>query len=460
METEVINKKFFERLQHFKKLPKHPSLTVIMLASFGFDYNGSKIFCSKCNYVISEFLHLTIPILLNSHFNSNTNCPNSKRQIQFINYIDSDSSNNKKSARGTLSKSECLKTFEGVDFTELDVNELAENGFIMTENASLNSLLVSIECFSCAYNTLVFKNRNFNMNYKCPYEEHKEKSPNCYFNRNKKTDDHSDSQSLETDQLRDVLNTIINSDLSGKFFNSYYASEETRKNTYKNWPLNVNSINSFVKAGFYYIEEANNDLVKCFYCDGGIKNWDPIDDPFDEHARWFPRCNYIQRVKGAEFIEKIKIRYKDMNSGFDDNYNDTPHYYNKTVGDTNMKNTFRNAENTNSSTNSLQKFSQLDINSRIETTSLQKIIEQFNLDVNIIKSILKNRLEKTGNDFDSLIDVIKCYHEYENRILKSRNFLKNNYQLYVSNLPVGLKESDIENLFVTNEFHIKIKSIK
>jgi hypothetical protein len=28
-----------------------------------------------------------------------------------------------------------------------------------------------------------------------------------------------------------------------------------------------------------------SDQVKCFYCDGGLKNWQPEDDPWVEHAR-------------------------------------------------------------------------------------------------------------------------------------------------------------------------------
>ena len=48
-----------------------------------------------------------------------------------------------------------------------------------------------------------------------------------------------------------------------------------------------------------------NDNVKCFFCDGGLRNWDPGDDGWEEHARWFPRCQFVLQVKGQEFINEI-----------------------------------------------------------------------------------------------------------------------------------------------------------
>ena len=29
------------------------------------------------------------------------------------------------------------------------------------------------------------------------------------------------------------------------------------------------------------------------------------DDPFYEHARWYPMCDYLRRLKGNEFIEQV-----------------------------------------------------------------------------------------------------------------------------------------------------------
>ena len=32
-----------------------------------------------------------------------------------------------------------------------------------------------------------------------------------------------------------------------------------------------------------------SDQVKCFYCDGGLREWRDGDDPWQEHAGWFPK---------------------------------------------------------------------------------------------------------------------------------------------------------------------------
>ena len=35
--------------------------------------------------------------------------------------------------------------------------------------------------------------------------------------------------------------------------------------------------------------KGRNDDVKCFCCDGGLRCWESGDDPWVEHAKWFPR---------------------------------------------------------------------------------------------------------------------------------------------------------------------------
>jgi len=36
------------------------------------------------------------------------------------------------------------------------------------------------------------------------------------------------------------------------------------------------------------------DNVRCYYCDGGLKKWQPTDDPWTEHRRWFSRSAHLQ----------------------------------------------------------------------------------------------------------------------------------------------------------------------
>ena len=56
----------------------------------------------------------------------------------------------------------------------------------------------------------------------------------------------------------------------------------------------------FVEAGFYYT--GHSDHVRCFYCNGALKNWIPKDDPWLEHAKFFPFCTHMILTKGDAFI--------------------------------------------------------------------------------------------------------------------------------------------------------------
>ena len=52
------------------------------------------------------------------------------------------------------------------------------------------------------------------------------------------------------------------------------------------------------------------DNVKCFFCNGGLCNWEADDEPWTEHARWFPHCGFLKQVKGMTFIEKVRVSIK------------------------------------------------------------------------------------------------------------------------------------------------------
>ena len=48
---------------------------------------------------------------------------------------------------------------------------------------------------------------------------------------------------------------------------------------------------------YFYSSTGQDDNVRCFFCDGGLRNWEREDDPFTEHARWFPRCGFIRDLR-------------------------------------------------------------------------------------------------------------------------------------------------------------------
>uniref|UniRef100_A0A3Q3BSV3 Baculoviral IAP repeat containing 2 n=1 Tax=Kryptolebias marmoratus TaxID=37003 RepID=A0A3Q3BSV3_KRYMA len=121
--------------------------------------------------------------------------------------------------------------------------------------------------------------------------EHQRHYPNCRFVRG----DRADNVSLAAPTLTNVSNP------------SMQQSEE-RLLTFVNWPSRIPvRPEQLAKAGFYYV--GRNDDVKCFCCDGGLRCWESGDDPWVEHAKWFPRCEYLLQEKGQDFVHQIQARF-------------------------------------------------------------------------------------------------------------------------------------------------------
>ncbi|KAJ8314476.1 hypothetical protein KUTeg_006626 [Tegillarca granosa] len=94
-----------------------------------------------------------------------------------------------------------------------------------------------------------------------------------------------------------------------------FAVESTRLMTFScpGWDTRMyQTPEMLAAAGFFYTGTCDN--VKCFFCDGGIRNWQPGDDPWTEHARYFPNCYYVKLVKGQDFIKKIHEKYNNEKS--------------------------------------------------------------------------------------------------------------------------------------------------
>ncbi|XP_035697719.1 baculoviral IAP repeat-containing protein 7-like [Branchiostoma floridae] len=85
------------------------------------------------------------------------------------------------------------------------------------------------------------------------------------------------------------------------------ADEQARIRSFKQWPLNVPvTPQALAKAGFFYTLVA--DRVRCFWCDGGLKDWEPGDEPWEEHARWYPRCEFLLQKKGDHYVQAVRIQ--------------------------------------------------------------------------------------------------------------------------------------------------------
>ena len=79
----------------------------------------------------------------------------------------------------------------------------------------------------------------------------------------------------------------------------------------KNWPVKEHVIpHEMADADFYYSDDS--DGVICFYCGGGLKNWEPKDNLWYEHAKWFPLCEYVLKKQGMDYVKDITLKYQKL----------------------------------------------------------------------------------------------------------------------------------------------------
>ncbi|XP_026642844.1 baculoviral IAP repeat-containing protein 7 isoform X3 [Microtus ochrogaster] len=82
-------------------------------------------------------------------------------------------------------------------------------------------------------------------------------------------------------------------------------SEDLRLASFYNWPSSAGiQPEPLAAAGFFHTGQ--QDKVRCFFCYGGLQSWEQGDDPWTEHARWFPRCRFLLQSKGRHFVERIQ----------------------------------------------------------------------------------------------------------------------------------------------------------
>ncbi|XP_053391129.1 inhibitor of apoptosis protein-like [Mercenaria mercenaria] len=84
-----------------------------------------------------------------------------------------------------------------------------------------------------------------------------------------------------------------------------YAIKSVRLSSFTNWCPDVMDPEQLAEAGFYYTDV--QDCVRCFFCGGGMKNWENGDNAWIEHARWFPDCAYVKQCKGDTFVSMCRM---------------------------------------------------------------------------------------------------------------------------------------------------------
>uniref|UniRef100_A0A8B9FDQ1 RING-type E3 ubiquitin transferase n=1 Tax=Amazona collaria TaxID=241587 RepID=A0A8B9FDQ1_9PSIT len=83
------------------------------------------------------------------------------------------------------------------------------------------------------------------------------------------------------------------------------VTEEARLLTFHSCPRHVAMLSeALARAGFFYT--GRGDVVRCFYCNGLMRNWQFDSDPWWEHAKWFPGCEFLLRSKGRDYVSSVQ----------------------------------------------------------------------------------------------------------------------------------------------------------
>ncbi|XP_068144797.1 death-associated inhibitor of apoptosis 2 [Drosophila tropicalis] len=83
-----------------------------------------------------------------------------------------------------------------------------------------------------------------------------------------------------------------------------YDTLEARLKTFDNWPIaNIQAPEGLAQAGLFY--QNIDDQVRCFHCDIGLRSWEKEDEPWHEHAKWSPKCQFLLLAKGPNFVHEV-----------------------------------------------------------------------------------------------------------------------------------------------------------
>ncbi|MGH0188229.1 UNVERIFIED_CONTAM: hypothetical protein FKN15_028858 [Acipenser sinensis] len=173
-----------------------------------------------------------------------------------------------------------LDTFQNWPLANITPSELAKAGFFYLGQGD------RVACFSCGGNLSNWEPGDRAVS------EHQRHYPSCRFARGDGTDNIPLPASITSLNVSNPAMQLC----------------EERLLTFVSWPTRIPvRPDQLAKAGFYYV--GRNDDVKCFCCDGGLRCWESGDDPWVEHAKWFPRCEYLLQEKGQDFVHQIQARF-------------------------------------------------------------------------------------------------------------------------------------------------------
>ncbi|XP_035671617.1 baculoviral IAP repeat-containing protein 2-like [Branchiostoma floridae] len=182
------------------------------------------------------------------------------------------------------------------------------------------------------------------------------------------------------------------------------ASEEMRYSTYFRWPLYCPiSPRKLAQAGFFYTYI--DDQVRCFWCDGGLKDWQAGDDPWTEHARWYgEECNFVLETKGLQYVRTIKDSFPTLAPQVG-HVTDEQSWQHQYIGGVPLSvGVGEHQQNQNSNQhNQCEGLFTDAMDSRVVRNVLEMGFAQSD-----VETVVRRRLKANGQSFTTMTDLVEC----------------------------------------------------
>ncbi|PJE77412.1 hypothetical protein CI610_03665 [invertebrate metagenome] len=101
--------------------------------------------------------------------------------------------------------------------------------------------------------------------------------------------------------------------------NLRYEELQARTESFNRWPWP--RITDIAEAGFYFT--GAEDIVRCFFCDIGLSEWEGNNNPWEEHSKHSPDCEFLKNRKGLTYIEEVQRIWRPHYPPKYPNFNDT-----------------------------------------------------------------------------------------------------------------------------------------
>lgn len=410
----------------------HQSPAVLSKAGFSYTGKGDRVKCETCQLEIEQWTTLMNP--MEEHLRQQPSCPYvvSRKEIfvnkgtSIVSLTEKTTDQSQNEVNVTVSELQGVRTetlfidilsHETVDrarkYTFLNWPTITPSA---TQMASAGWWYTNIaDRVICIHCDVMFHNWTEHDN---PYDVHRLKSPKCYFVQMDEV--HHKDQPRELPVANTNLSGISSVQAIAGAAHADYALVSRRRATFEKITESKRSalppVDSFVDAGFFYAGE--DTIVRCFYCNGALRRWQPNDEPKIEHARWFPHCAYIRQFIGENLYQAIQRKNRELRA--------QQSLQEASGVKTGVTNATKYTPWTNEEIERMVK-------ARLDLPIVEKL-RQENISMAIIRKVFDMQLRFKKDDFRSDLDLriacvilekqVKLINGNESNILIPRNWIK------------------------------------